>query len=154
VIRTLGVAAALAGAILLAPVAQAKPHSSTGPANSTSAATVAPIYAGPTGANKANKVGPTTLATPFGGTIARQPGLVTALANGNRVVSTGIPLGTATPMTKGNMVGPATTTTPVSGVIRTRRGLTGATEGTPPGFTGGTSPLEVLGGLLRGGLRR
>jgi hypothetical protein len=48
-------------------------------------------------------------------------------------------------MTQGNMVGPATTTTPLSGVIRTRRGLSAG--------TGGTSPLEVLGGLLHGGLR-
>jgi hypothetical protein len=141
-IRTLAVAVALAGAILVAPVAQAQPDSSTGPANSKSVANGAaiyagPTYAGPTGANKGNKVVPTTLATPFGATIARQPGLATAMANGSMVVPTGIPFGFATPMAKGNMVGPATTTTPFSGGIRTRHGR-----------TGGTSLSGALGGLF------
>ena len=132
-IRILAVAAALAGAILLAPVAQAQPDSSTGPANSNAVANGAPIYAGPayagpTGANKGNKVVPTTWATPFGGTIARQPGLAAAMANGNLVVPTGIPFGFATPMAQGNMVGPTTTTIPLSGGIRTRHGRTGGTS--------------------------
>jgi hypothetical protein len=95
------------------------------------------IYAGPTGANKGNKVVPTTLATPFGATIARQPGLATAMANGSMVVPTGIPFGFATPMAQGNMVGPATTTTPLSGGIRTRHGR-----------TAGTSLSGALGGRL------
>jgi hypothetical protein len=141
VIRTLAAAAALAGAILSAPVAQAQPDSSTGPDRSNSAANGAAVLSGPTGALAANKFVPTIRATPFGGTIARQPGLATALANGNRLVPTGIPFGSATPMANGNMVGPATTTTPLSGVIRTRHGY-GSTPGTFP-------PLEALRGLLR-----
>jgi hypothetical protein len=135
VIRTLAVAAALAGAILLAPVAQAQPDSSTGPANSKSAANGAPIYAGPPGANNGNMVVPTTLATPFGDIFARQPGLAIAIVNGNIVTPTGIPFGSATPMAQGNKVVPATTTTPLSGGIRTRHGF----------FTGGLSPLGTLG---------
>jgi hypothetical protein len=123
--------------------AQAQPDSSTGPANSKSAANGAPIHAGPTGANKAV---PTTLATPFGGTIARQPGLAIAMANGNMVVPAGIPLGSATPMAQGNMVVPTTTITPLSGGIRTRRGHGGIAS---TASTGGTSPLGALGGLFR-----
>ena len=121
-IRTLGVAAALAGAILLAPVAQAKPDSSTGPDR------------GP------NNVVPTTTATPFGspGTFSDQPGLAIAMVNGNIVTPTGVPLGSATPMAQGNMVVPATRTRPLSGGIRTRHG-----------FTGGMSPLGAFGRLHR-----
>ena len=115
-IRTLAVAAALAGAIMLAPVAQAQPGGSTGPDPSHSAANGADLLRGP------NKFVPTTRATPFGGTFARQPGLAVAVANGNLVAPTGIPFGFATPMAKGNMVGPGTTTTPLSGAIRTRHG--------------------------------
>lgn len=121
-VRILAVGAALAGAILLAPVAQAEPDGSTDPANSKSAANAAFTYAGPTGANRGSKVVPSTLATPFGGIIARQPGLATALANGNIVVPTGLPFGSATPMAQGNRVVPATTITPLSGGIRTRHG--------------------------------
>jgi hypothetical protein len=133
VIRTLAVAAALAGAILLAPVAQAQPDSSTGPDNSNSVANLAPLSRGPTTvARGANKFVPTTTATPFGspGTFDRQPGLVIADANGNMVVATttAIPFGLATPMAKGNMFVPATTTTPLSGGIRTRHGRTGGTS--------------------------
>lgn len=127
-IQTLGVAATLAGAILLAPVAQAQPDSSTGPDRSHSVANGAAFSPGPTVAGAANKFVPTITATPFGssGAIARQPGLAVEIANGNEVVPTGIPLGFATPVTKGNMVGPATTTTPLSGGIRTRHGSTGS----------------------------
>jgi hypothetical protein len=130
VIRTLAVAAALAGAILLAPVAQAQPDSSTGPDNSNSVANLAPLSRGPTVARGANKFVPTTTATPFGspGTFADQPGLAIAMTNGNLVVPTGIPFGLATPMAKGNMFVPATTTTPLSGGIRTRHGRTGGTS--------------------------
>jgi hypothetical protein len=133
-IRTLAVAPALAGAILLGPVAQADPDSSRGPANSNTAANVVPIYAGPTGANTGNKVVPTTFATPFGEAFGREPGLAVATANGNLVVPSGMPFGFPTPMALGNKVGPATTTTPLSGVIRTRHPR-----------TGGTSLLEELG---------
>jgi len=130
-IRTLAVAAALAGAILSAPVAQAQPASSTPPAKPNPVANGAPIYAGPTypgagGANNGSKFVPTIRATPFGGTVTEQPGLATAMVNGSMVVPTGIPFGFATPMLEGDMVGPATTTTPVSGGIRTRHGKTGA----------------------------
>jgi hypothetical protein len=122
-VRRLAVGAALAGAILLAPVARAQPDSRTDPTNSNSAANAAfIIYAGPTDANKGNKVVPSTLATPFGGIVARQPGLATALANGSLVVPTGIRLGVATPMAQGNKVVPTTTTTPLGGGIRTRHG--------------------------------
>jgi hypothetical protein len=127
-IRKLAAAAALAGAILLAPVAQAQPDSSTGPNRSNSAANGAAIFAGPTSANKGNKVVPSTLATPFGTITARQPGLATALANGNTAVPTGIPAGYPTPMAQGNLVGPATTITPLSGVIRTRHGNAAGTS--------------------------
>jgi hypothetical protein len=124
VIRILAVAAGLAGAILLAPVAQAQPDSSTGPDNSNSVANGAALSRGP------NKFVPTTTATPFGspGTFDRQPGLAIADANGTSVVPTGIPFGYLTPMVKGNMVVPATTTTPLSGGIRTRHGRTGGTS--------------------------
>ena len=134
-IRILAVAAALAGAILLAPVAQAQPDSSTGPVNCNGAG----LSCGFTVATAANKFVPTITATPFGspGTFARQPGLDIAVANGTMVVPTGIPFGAAPSMTTGNMVGPATTTTPLSGGIRTRHGR-----------TGGTSLFGVLGGLF------
>jgi hypothetical protein len=144
VIRILAVAAALAGAILLAPGAQAQPHSSTGPGNCNSVANGAGLSCGFTvagAANKfvptANKFVPTITATPFGsaGTFSDQPGLVIANANGNSVVPTGIPSGYPTPMVQGNMVGPATTTTPLSGGIRTRHGM-------------GTSLFGVLGRLF------
>lgn len=124
VIRTLAAAAALAGAILSAPVAQAQPDSSTGSDSSHPAANWAAIPSGPT---PANKFVPTITATPFGDIIARQPGLATALANGNTVVPTGIPAGFPTPMVNGNMVGPTTVTTPLSGVVRTRHGRAGGT---------------------------
>ena len=130
-IRILAVAAALAGAILLAPVAQApvaqaQPHSSTGPHNCNSVAIGAGLSCGFTVANNGNKFVPTTTATPFGspGTFSDQPGLAIALANGVMVVPTGIPFGAAPSMTTGNMVGPATTTTSLSGGIRTRHGRT------------------------------
>jgi hypothetical protein len=139
VIRILAVAAALAGAILLAPGAQAQPHSSTGPGNCNSVANGAGLSCGFTVAGAANKFVPTITATPFGsaGTYADQPGLVIANANGNSVVPTGIPSGYPTPMVQGNMVGPATTTTPLSGGIRTRHGM-----------AGGTSLFGVLGRLF------
>jgi hypothetical protein len=139
VIRILAVAAALAGAILLAPVAQAQPHSSTGPRNCNSVAIGAGLSCGFTVANNGNKFVPTTTVTPFGspGTFSDQPGLAIAVANGTIVVPTGIPFGAAPSMTTGNMVGPATTTTPLSGGIRTRHGR-----------TGGTSLFGVLGGLF------
>lgn len=129
-IRILAVAAALAGAILLAPIAQAQPDSSTGPDNSNSVAIGAGLSRGFTVATGANKFVPTITATPFGstGTYADQPGLVIADANGNSVVPTGIPSGYPTPMVQGNMVGPATATTPLSGGIRTRHGRTGGTS--------------------------
>jgi hypothetical protein len=119
VIRTLEIAATLAGAIVLAPVAQAQPNSSTDPDFCNSVANRAALPCGP------NKFVPMTTATPFGSTIARQPGLATATTNGNIVVPTGMAPGYATPMAQGNMVGPATTTTPVSGGIRTRHGKAG-----------------------------
>jgi hypothetical protein len=137
VIRTLAVAAAITGAIMLAPVAQAQPPGSTGPGHCNSVVKGAARSCGP------NMVVPTTLATPFGATIARQPGLATALANGNIVLPTGTPFGFATPMAQGNMVAPATTITPLGGGIRTRRGFGGIAS------TAGTSPLGTLGGLLR-----
>jgi hypothetical protein len=140
VIRTCAVAATLAGAILLAPVAQAQPGRGTGPEPSNPGANVASINAGPTSANKGNMVVPTIRATPFGAT-NRQPGLATALANGGMVVPTGMPFGFTRPIAKGNLVGPATATTPLSGDIRTRHGRTGGTEG--------TSLLEALRGALR-----
>lgn len=123
--RALAVAAALAGAILVAPVAQAQPDSSTGPVHSNSVGNGAALSRGP------NMFVPTTTATPFGspGTIYRQPGLAIAMANGNLVVPTGIPFGSATTMAKGNMVVPTTTTSPLSGGIRTRHGRTGALGG-------------------------
>ena len=131
-IRTLAVAAALAGAILLAPVAQGQPDSSTGPDHSNSVANGAALPPGLTVADGANKFVPIIMATPFGApdTIERQPGLAVATANGIMVAAThtDIPFGLATPMTNGNMFVPATTTTPVSGGIRTRRGNTGATS--------------------------
>jgi hypothetical protein len=139
-IRTLAVAATLAGAILLAPVAQAEPDSSTGPDHSNSVARGAALSRGP------NKVVPTTMATPFGGTISDQPGLAIATFNGNLVVPTGIRLGSATPMANGNMVAPATTTTPLSGGIRTRHGRTGGTS--LPGAFGG-SLTGAFGGRFR-----
>jgi hypothetical protein len=76
------------------------------------------------------KVVPTTTATPFGSpsSYADQPGLAIAMLNGNLVVPTGIPFGSATSMARGNMVAPATTTTPLSGGIRTRHGRTGGTS--------------------------
>jgi hypothetical protein len=121
---TLAVAAALVGAIVLAPVAQAEPDSSTGPGHSNSVARGAALSRGP------GKVVPTTTATPFGspGSYADQPGLAIAMLNGNLVVPTGIPFGSATSMARGNMVAPATTTTPLSGGIRTRHGRTGGTS--------------------------
>jgi hypothetical protein len=121
-IRTLAAASALAGAILLAPVAQAQPDSSTGPVSSRGAAKWAAASSGPT---PGNKFVPTITATPFGDIVARQPGLATALANGSTVVPTGIPAGFPTPMANGNMVGPRTTTTPLGGVVRTRQGRAG-----------------------------
>jgi hypothetical protein len=141
VIRILAVAAALAGAILLAPVAQAQPDSSTGPDNSNSVAIGAGLSRGFTVDTGANMFVPVITATPFGspGTFARQPGLEIAVANGNMVVptTTAIPFGLATPMAKGNMFVPATTTTLLSGGIRTRHGR-----------TGGTSLVGVLRGLF------
>ena len=124
-IRTLGVAAALAGAILLAPVAQAKPVNTTGPDRSHSVANAAALSRGPAVGSAANKFAPTITATPFGstGTFARQPGLAIANANGNAVAPTGIPVGSATPMAQGNMVLPAATTTSLSGGTRTRHGF-------------------------------
>ena len=133
-IRILTVSAALAGTIMLAPVAQAQPDSSTGPDHSNSVASGAALSRGPTVDRAANKFVPTITATPFGFR-SDQPGLAIAVANGNMVVPTGVPFGSATPMATGNMVGPATTATPLSGGIRTRRGR-----------TGGTSPFGVLGG--------
>jgi hypothetical protein len=132
VIRILAVAAALAGAILLAPVAQAQPDSSTGPDNSNSVAIGAVLSRGFTVDTAANKFVPIITATPFGspGTFDRQPGLAIAIANGNTVVptTTAIPFGLATPMVKGNMFVPASTITPLSGGIRTRHGRTGGTS--------------------------
>jgi hypothetical protein len=143
-IRTLAVAATLAGAILLAPVAQAQPGSSTtGRDPCSSVANGARLSCGP------NRVVPITRATPFGGTISDQPGLAIAVLNGNLVVPTGIPFGSATPMAKGNMVGPATTTTPLSGGIRTRHGFLDRMTSQGTGRTGGTSLSRALGGRFR-----
>ena len=119
-IRTLAVAAALAGAILLAPVAQALPDSSTGPHHSISVANGATASRGPTITRAANKFVPTTGATRFGDIIARQPGLAEATRNGNLVATTGRPPGYVTPMAQGNKVVPTITTTSLSGGIRTR----------------------------------
>jgi hypothetical protein len=131
-IRTLAVAAALAGAIVLAPVAQGQPDSSTDPDHSNSVANWAALSRGLTVADGANKFVPIVVATPFGspGTIERQPGLAVATANGIMVAAThtDIPFGLATPMAQGNMFVPATTTTPVTGGIRTRHGRTGGTS--------------------------
>jgi hypothetical protein len=109
-------------------VAQAQPDSSTGPRNSNSAANGAPAYARPTGIKNGNKVVPTILVTPFGGAVARQPGLTTALANGSMAMPTGMPMGFGTPMVQGNLVGPATTTAPFNGIVRTRHGRTVGTS--------------------------
>lgn len=119
-IKTLAVAVALAGAILLAPVAQAQPDSSTGPHHSNLVANGAAPSRGPTVTRAANKFVPTTGAARFGDIIARQPGLAEATTNGNLVATTGRPLGYATPMAHGNKVVPTITTTSLSGGIRTR----------------------------------
>jgi len=121
-IRTFAAAAALAGAILFPPVAQAQPDGSTGN-QSNSPANGATFSRGP------NRFVPAITATPFGapGTIADQPGLAIAATNGNLVVPTGTPFGAATPMANGNMVVPATTTTPLTGGVRTRHANPGPT---------------------------
>ena len=123
-IQTLAVAAALAGAILLAPVAQAQLDSSTGLDHSNAVANTAAILRKPTVAGTANKFMPTTTAAPFGarGTFVRQPGLAIAMANGINVVTTRMPVGFATPIVKGDMVVSGTTIRPLSGGIRTRHG--------------------------------
>ncbi len=129
-IRTLAVGAALAGAVLFAPVAQAQPDSGTGPVHPYSVSNGAALSRGPAITRPGKRFVPTVRATPFGspGSFSAQPGLAVANENGNRVVSTATPLGSATPMVRGNLVGPATETTPVDGGIRTRHGRTGSTS--------------------------
>lgn len=141
-IRTLAVAAALAGAIFLAPVAQAQPENSTGPDPSNSVGSPPALSRVSTVARAtgkaANKFAPSVTATPFGSarTIGSQPGL--AIANGTTLTRTGTPFGYPTPMSRGNLVGPAATTEPPGGGIRTRHGM--ALD---------TSPLGgLLGGLF------
>ena len=124
-IRTLAVAAGLAGAILLAPVAQAQPDSIIGPAHPNTGANGAAV------ARTGHKLNPTIRATPFGSrsTFANQPGL--AAANGAVPVPTGTRFGYHAPMQNGNLVGPANTIKSFSG-IRTRHGRAAGTSQPAP----------------------
>jgi len=144
-IRTPLVAAALAGAVLLAPVAQARPSNTTGPDRSNPTANPAASISNPAAlsrgpavaptVSKTNRFAPTITATPFGSarTYADQPGLALATANGTRVTPTGTPFGFSNPMPKGNLVGPATQNVSLNGGIRTRHGRAG---GSPFGLGG------------------